>query len=157
MAPEVGAVATATDEAMATETKLRLLQRPQEKLGVNMARKRDLKRDAQIHELYRQGLSNAEITRRLDVSPPTVSRVLGPRLGQWTMREMVQRIEMLELEASLLAECAYWFSKVPSPWGQSLGQRIRDILSRWPTPKVRELYQNEKLELHTGYIRDPLR
>ena len=122
-----------------------------------MPRKRDLNREAFIRELHRQGFSNAEIARRFDVSPPTVSRVLGPRLGQWTMTEIVQRIEMLELEASLLAECAYWFSKVPTPWGQSLGQRIRDILSRWPTPKVRQLYQNEKLELHTGYVRDPLR
>lgn len=122
-----------------------------------MPRTRDLKRDAQIQELYRQGLSNAEIARRLNIWPATVSQVLGPRLGQWTVLEIVQRIEMLELEASLLAECAYLFSKIPNPWGQSLGQKIKSILLRWPTPKVRELYQNEKLELHTGYVQDPRR
>ena len=122
-----------------------------------MPRPRNLTREAQIQELFRQGLSNAEIARRLDVSPPTVCRVLGPRLGQWAMPEIIRRIEMIELEASLLAECAYWFSKVPTPWGQSFGQRIRDILSRWPTPLVQELYRNEKLELHTGYRRDPQR
>ena len=118
-----------------------------------MARPRNLEREERILQLHRQGLSNAEIARRLDVSPPTISRVLGPRLGQWTMAEIVRRIEMIELKASLLAECAYWFSKVPTPWGQ----RIRDILSRWPTPLVQELYRNEKLELHTGYRRDPQR
>lgn len=122
-----------------------------------MPRHHDLKREAQIRELFQQGVSNAEIARRLDVSPATVNRVLGPRLGQWTMAEIVRRIEMNELESSLLAECCYWFSKVPTPWGQSLGQRIRSILSRWPTPTIRELYQSEKLELHTGYVQDPQR
>lgn len=66
----------------------------------------------------------------LDVSPTIVSPVLCPRLGQWTMVETVQRIEMIELEASVLAKCAFWFSKISPPWGLSLGQRIRDILSR---------------------------
>ena len=120
-----------------------------------MPRHHDSKRETQIQELYRQGLSNAEIARRLNVSPPTVSRVLGPRPGQWSMEEIVRRIEILEKEASLLAECSYLFSKIPTPWGQSLGQKIKSILLCWPTPLVRELYMNEKLELHTGYERGP--
>lgn len=122
-----------------------------------MPRKGDLTRGACIQELHRQGLANAEIARKLNASRPIVSRIVGSSPGRLTVEEIKQRIEMVELEASLLAECAYWFSKVPTPWGQSFGQRIRDILSRWPTPLVQELYRNEKLELHTGYRRDPQR
>ena len=122
-----------------------------------MPRKRDLNRGAQIQHLYEQGVSKAEIVRKLNVSWPTISRVVGPSPGKWTTEEIRRRIEMIELEVSLLAECAFWFSKISTPWGQSFEQRIRDILSRWPTPLVQELYRNEKLELHTGYRRDPQR
>jgi len=122
-----------------------------------MATPRNLEREERILQLHRQGLTNAEIARKLNVSRPTVSRIVGPSPGRLTVEEIKQRIEMVELEASLLAECAYWFSKVPTPWGQSFGQRIRAILSRWPTPLVQELYRNEKFELHTGYRRDPQR
>lgn len=120
-----------------------------------MSRDRDFKREAQIQELHRQGLPNAEIARRLNVSPTTVSRVAGSGSGRWSKEEVMQRIVDLELEASLLVECCHWLSKVPNPWGQSLAARIRDILSRWPTPMMWQLYQNEKLELYTGYVRDP--
>jgi Helix-turn-helix domain of resolvase len=123
-----------------------------------MPRKRDLNREAQIqHSLYEQGVPKAEIARKLNVSPPTVSRVVGPSPGQWATAEIRRRIEMIELEASSLAECAFWSSKISIPWGQSLGQKIRSILSRWPTPQVQDLYRNEKLELHTGYISEPRR
>jgi transcriptional regulator with XRE-family HTH domain len=122
-----------------------------------MPRSKNVDRDLKICELHRQGLRDSEIARELGVSRATVSRVLTPGPEQSPVVDLMRRIERLELEASLLAECMYWFSKIPSPWGQHLYQRVRSILCRWPTPLMHELYQNEKLDLHTGYIRSPER
>ena len=44
-----------------------------------MPRKRDLNREAQIQHLYEQGVRTTEIARKLNVSRPTVSRVVGPQ------------------------------------------------------------------------------
>ena len=124
-----------------------------------MPRPGNAKRDARIKELYRMGLRNVEIARQLRTSQATVSRVLNLSSDP-VEREIAQlqgRIDILELQNSLLAEGLFVLSTIRTTLGQSLFEKIKAILLRWPAPLFRERYANQKLELHTGYGRDPQR
>src|ERR1041385_8293238 len=111
-----------------------------------MPRARNAKRDQRIIELFRQGLRNVEIAHQLRTSQATVSRVLNLSSDpiERELAQMWGRIESIELQNSLLAEGLFVLSTIRTTLGQTLFEKIKAILLRWPTPLFRERYANQK-------------
>jgi DNA-binding transcriptional MerR regulator len=104
-----------------------------------MPRAKDLKRDAQIRELRKQGLTMREFAQQLGTSTATVPRTLGPaiapdQLAQARIEALEARIRVLEEKTAMSKDFSQVAAKMSGFLRFTFRDQLTEILQRWPWP-----------------------
>jgi IS30 family transposase len=110
-----------------------------------MPRKRDLELERLIFQLQARGLGVRAISRELNISTSTVSRVLQREPTQELVNEFIRRVESLEEQMKLTKECIAILSQVTVQFGRHYRQKILELLMKWPGGDFRERYDRNQI------------
>jgi len=107
--------------------------------------KRDLELERLIFQLQTRGLGVREISRELNISTSTVSRVLQREPTRDLVNQFIHRVESLEEQLKLTRECMAIRSQVTVQFGRHYRQQLLALLMKWPGADFRERYDRNQI------------